>query len=258
MATEDGLLVTTAHLATPWGYESPARVLVERGFTPVMHRQLGYLPGLEAPFDVELALASGEADLAVLRSDAGVAMSPLALGDTAPEPGEDVIVLGYPTGLRALLARTSPQAVDSVMADSEQTFWSMARRLAEGGHIQPLATRGIVGQVTSTTVVYDAVTTHGAVAGQSSDSTERSSPSIRRCSGGSRDRTSVFRSRGSRGYWIGSSVRTWTEGRESLARVASRPQIKRWMFRPAHMSRSTGGQTELLTSPRCAFCSSSM
>ena len=41
----------------------------------------------------------------------------------------------------------------------------LAQILAEGGHIAPLATRGIVGQITAASVVYDADTTHGGSGG---------------------------------------------------------------------------------------------
>jgi S1-C subfamily serine protease len=44
-------------------------------------------------------------------------------------------------------------------------FWGLARGLAAGGHITPLATVGVVGQTTATTVVYDAETTHGGSGG---------------------------------------------------------------------------------------------
>ncbi len=51
------------------------------------------------------------------------------------------------------------------MSDSERDFWSVARRLSEAGHIAPLATKGIVGQSSSTAVVYDAETTRGSSGG---------------------------------------------------------------------------------------------
>ncbi len=38
-------------------------------------------------------------------------------------------------------------------------------RLAEKGHIAPLASRGIVSQATPVTIVYDAETTHGGSGG---------------------------------------------------------------------------------------------
>jgi S1-C subfamily serine protease len=44
-------------------------------------------------------------------------------------------------------------------------FWTIGERLARAEHIQPLATRGIVGQVSRSAVVYDAETTHGGSGG---------------------------------------------------------------------------------------------
>ena len=93
-------------------------------------------------------------------------------------------MLGYPTGIRALLARTDETFVDSLIRDPRQDFWTMARHLSEAGHIAPLATRGIVGQATLDSVVYDAETTHGGSRGpvlglktaRSARSTPRFSP----------------------------------------------------------------------------------
>ena len=51
------------------------------------------------------------------------------------------------------------------MGDGDLDFWSVTRQLSEAGHIKPLATRGIVGQVTSARVVYDAETTSGGSGG---------------------------------------------------------------------------------------------
>ena len=42
---------------------------------------------------------------------------------------------------------------------------AVAARLSEEQFIQPLASRGIIGQVTRATVVYDAETTHGGSGG---------------------------------------------------------------------------------------------
>ena len=166
VATEDGLLLTNAHVAVPWQFDEPAKALVERGLIPVMQRQIGYLPETEAPFDVELVLASEDDDVAVLRcSGATGLVPPLRLAATPAQPGQEVFVLGYPTGIRALLARTNGAFVESLMGDSPPDFWAVAELLSGAGHIAPLATRGIVGQATSDRVVYDAETTHGGSGG---------------------------------------------------------------------------------------------
>ena len=44
-------------------------------------------------------------------------------------------------------------------------FWSVDAHLAAAGLIAPLASRGIVGQTTLSTIVYDAETTHGGSGG---------------------------------------------------------------------------------------------
>lgn len=127
---------------------------------------VGYLAGSEEPFGVELVKASDEADLAVLRcGEVTRRVTPLALSDETPRPGDEVIVLGYPAGVRALLARADVAFVEQLMTRGELDFWSLARELAKADLILPLATRGIVGQVSPAAVVYDAETTSGGSGG---------------------------------------------------------------------------------------------
>jgi hypothetical protein len=76
-----------------------------------------------------------------------------------------VIVMGYPMGIQALLARAAPDAIAAMMADGPLDFWDVARRLSGAGLIEPLATAGVVGQVTDGSVVYDAETTRGGSGG---------------------------------------------------------------------------------------------
>jgi S1-C subfamily serine protease len=164
--TEGGFLLTNRHIVVPWDFDPTARRLVEAGLTPVMYRLIGYVPDTEEPFELETVGASESADVAVLRADGLPAqVIPLVLSEAPPQPGAEVLVLGYPTGIRALLARTDPAFVDELMQTPGIDFWEVARRLSQAGHIAPLATRGIVGQVTSTHVVYDAETTRGGSGG---------------------------------------------------------------------------------------------
>ena len=166
VATEDGLLLTNAHVALPWRFDDTAKAPVQGGLVPVMQRLVGYLPRIEAPFDVELVIASETTDVAVLRCGGVTGLvPPLPLRQTPAQPGEEVFVLGYPAGVQALLARTNGAFVDLLMRDPRPDFWALARHLSEAGHVEPLATRGIIGQVTPDKVVYDAETTHGGSGG---------------------------------------------------------------------------------------------
>jgi S1-C subfamily serine protease len=166
VATEDGLLLTNRHVSLPWEFDPTAQGVMRQGFTPVMQRFIGYLPGVEEPFDVELIRSSDAADVALLKCDVRAGeVPPLGLTDHSPSPGDEVIVLGYPTGMQALLARADPAYVEELLGDGSLDFWELARGLSAGGYIAPLATVGIVGQVTSGSVVYDAETTHGGSGG---------------------------------------------------------------------------------------------
>ncbi len=166
IASSDGLIVTNRHVAVPWEFDEAAAGIIARGYTPVMRRFIAYMPGVTEPFDVEAVRVSDEADLALLRgkilTDSLVAL-PLSI--TAVRPGEEVIVLGYPLGIRALMARTGATFVQQLLSEGDVDFWTAAERLAAGGYIAPLASRGIIGQVTLQSVVYDAQTTHGGSGG---------------------------------------------------------------------------------------------
>lgn len=167
VASSDGLLLTNHHVAEPWLYDEGAKTAMSRGFSPVVIKMIGFLPDSNEPFDVSLVEASNSADVALLRCNGITTEVPaLELSDIAPELGQSVLVLGYPTGIKALLARTDPVFVDSLLRiRPEPNFWQMAQILADSRHIAPLITRGIVGQITPSAIVYDAETTHGGSGG---------------------------------------------------------------------------------------------
>jgi S1-C subfamily serine protease len=103
-------------------------------------------------------------DLAVVRAPDLVGREPLELAEANPSPGQPILVLGYPAGIDALLARSGAMFVDSLM-QRRPDFWTVVQRLSEAGFIRPLATQGIVGQVTPSTIAYDAETTRGGSGG---------------------------------------------------------------------------------------------
>ena len=74
-------------------------------------------------------------------------------------------MVGFPLGIRALMARTNPEFVESLQQAGITDFWRVAELLSREGHVTPLASRGIVGQVTTQNVVYDAETTSGGSGG---------------------------------------------------------------------------------------------
>jgi len=163
---DSGTLITNRHVALPWEIDADVKALADQGLEPVMIKFIVYLPGKTAAGPVEIVRASEEADLAILRrKDETEPMLGLRLADAPPAPGDEIIVMGYPTGLRSMLAQSGDAFIEELQKTEDTGFWSVGARLAEEGYIAPLASRGIVGQATPETIVYDAETTHGGSGG---------------------------------------------------------------------------------------------
>ncbi len=162
----DGVLVTNRHVALPWEDDANVKILGTQGLEPVLTRFVVYLPNARKAIDVELLRASAEADLALLKmTKRAEDLKGLSLAGAPPAPGEAVILMGYPTGLRSMLAQAGEAFVKALQKAKTVGFWDVAARLAEEGRIAPLASRGIVSQVSGETIVYDAETTHGGSGG---------------------------------------------------------------------------------------------
>jgi S1-C subfamily serine protease len=166
VVSKQGILLTNRHVALPWEDDSSVEALIAEGIEPVLVRFLGYLPGVEAAFSVRLLKTSDKADLALLSCSEVTSDLPyLTLSNRIPAPGDEVIVMGYPTGMRTMLAQTGDDFLAGLQQDDGLDFWQVARRLSQAQFIRPLASRGIVGQRSAATVVYDADTTHGGSGG---------------------------------------------------------------------------------------------
>jgi S1-C subfamily serine protease len=165
VVAERGVLVTNRHVALPWETETRGKT-TDQNLEPVMIKFIAYLSGKAEAVPVELLLASESADLAVLlREDERGAIPSLRLADARPVTGTEVLVMGYPTGLRSMLAQSGEAFIEELQKTENTGFWSVAARLAEAGYIAPLSSRGIVSQATTATIVYDAETTHGGSGG---------------------------------------------------------------------------------------------
>ena len=166
IGTADGLIITNRHVAQPWLGRDFTEIAEAMGLTPVIRRFIGYLPGEENSFDVTPVRVSDRADVAILScSELSGTVPALRAGVASPKPGDEVIVLGYPTGITAMLARIDPSFLTQLAETEDVNFWSIGDQLADFGYIKPLATRGIIGQVTPSAVVYDAETTSGGSGG---------------------------------------------------------------------------------------------
>ena len=166
VASPDGLALTNRHVVLPWEFDAAARGILESGFVAEWSRLVGFLADGSDAHDLQLRVASDDADLAVVQVLGVRGRVPFVkLAHEPPLPGDPVIVMGYPLGLKALMARSDADFIDRLRREGVVDFFEQAGQLAAAGFMKPHATRGIVGQVTSANVVYDAETTRGGSGG---------------------------------------------------------------------------------------------
>lgn len=161
-----GLIATNRHVAQPWFDDDTDAAHIAEGYTPRIEKLLAFFPGHVQPVDLTVAALSPTADLALARftPTADTAeLRPLPLAATAPVPGGAVIVVGYPMGVTAMLAK-SPRKIYNRLAYSRDTI-NIASDLAEHRLIRPSATYGHLGDVVEDKLIYDAPTAQGGSGG---------------------------------------------------------------------------------------------
>ncbi len=167
LASDVGQVITNRHVAQPWWNNEGVRGLLEQGLVPrFVHLTAGF-PGKE-PVDISpdsIRLSDEGVDLAVLHVEVtDVPVLPLGFDRLEAARGGRVILLGYPTGLNAILARAEPDLVAEVMAAATDTTTLIAE-LARRGAISPVITQGALNEVRPRRLVYDAETTSGGSGG---------------------------------------------------------------------------------------------
>ena len=166
LVNPEGLLMTNKHLTEPWLEDERSEAPMELGLKPEHRRMRIYFPGDTEASDVLPVFASEEADLALVTipGEHRFDMGALKFQTDPPRPGDEVLVVGYPLGIAGMIVRASPGFIEQARQESDD-FWQIVDRLAREGYIRPLASRGIVSQVSADYIVYDAETTAGGSGG---------------------------------------------------------------------------------------------
>ena len=162
----DGLIATNRHVAQPWYEDDEADDLVRAGAKPHLEKLIAFFPGLSFSLALTDVVVSKDADVAVARFDASKTsgkLRPLPLAQAPSRPGEPVVVVGYPMGITAMVAK-SPRPVYRQLAHRTDDV-GIARELAVLSLIRPSATQGHLGDVVGDKLVYDASTAHGGSGG---------------------------------------------------------------------------------------------
>lgn len=164
---ESGLIVTNRHVAEPWWNNNGVAPLLARGLEPAFIKLTVTFP--ERPTitidPTTIRVSAEDADVAVLiASVSGVPVLPLSQRDPGELRGEKLMLLGYPTGLSALLARADPEVAADALAEANDTT-ALIEALSRRHAISPVITHGTLSDTTARQLIYDAVTTSGGSGG---------------------------------------------------------------------------------------------
>ena len=170
LASADGRIVTNHHVVEPWWKNDEIGELLKQadGIEPIIVDMTAYFPAISHGIPVTAQKISSDADLAVVAGNiSGLKLKLLAMDDgpKAAVSGEPVVLIGYPTGVDAILARTSEDAVRSIAATTGGDSKNLMTELARRNLIRPINTQGHIGDVLNDKIIYDAQTTHGGSGG---------------------------------------------------------------------------------------------
>ena len=162
---QEGWIATNRHVAEPWSEDAEAETLMRHGAQPHLEKLVAFFPNHPDPVELTRATVAPDADIAVVRFDPRRAgdLKPLPLTQHPGVPGDAVVVVGYPMGITAMVAK-SPRSVYRRLAFRRADL-NVARELAALSLIRPSATQGHLGDVVGDKLIYDAVTAHGGSGG---------------------------------------------------------------------------------------------
>jgi DNA-binding response OmpR family regulator/S1-C subfamily serine protease len=168
LAGPNGRVITNHHVAEPWWKDQQIGDLALQGFQPEISTISAYFPGDPRAFHGEIQEISPDIDLATMRFDLLDLKRPTLSIDstkTAAVPGEAIILMGYATGLDAILARTDEATVQKIADSSGGDVSQILDELARRNLIRPLITQGHIGDILPDKIVFDAQTTSGGSGG---------------------------------------------------------------------------------------------
>jgi DNA-binding response OmpR family regulator/S1-C subfamily serine protease len=168
LVSDNGQILTNHHVAEPWWHNNELKEMLDQGLEPEIAEMTAYFPGVSRGIAINTERISSRTDVAVVKGNlSGLGIKPLALaaGNRSAVGGNPIVLLGYPTGVEAILARTSPDTLQSIATSSKGDPKQVMEQLARRHLIKPVATQGHIGDVLPDKIVYDAQTTSGGSGG---------------------------------------------------------------------------------------------
>jgi serine protease Do len=163
-----GLVLTNRHIAEPWWNNDFAESLIERGYKPKQTELRAFFPRERRPFLLRLEGHAEHADVTLLRAELGGArLPPLPLDRSGrgAVTGQAVVLVGFPAGVEAMLAKIDSAVAREIVTDAQMKTGRITEALARRGLVRPSTTQGHIADITDTDVVFDAPTTQGGSGG---------------------------------------------------------------------------------------------
>jgi S1-C subfamily serine protease len=176
LVDDKGHLLTNRHVAEPWWEGDGSAVLRAAGLRPVFIRLKVFFPERSLSVPIEVIRVDAELDVALARTVGWIPdVEPLSVHSDSKRvrEGQPVFVVGYPTGLDAVLARLETKEQAELEKAAANDSYAKARLLSQRQQIRPSITGGFLWEVLPNTLVYDAHTTGGASGGPVLDSQGR-------------------------------------------------------------------------------------
>jgi len=168
LASDDGQILTNHHVVEPWWQNADLKEMLDQGLEPVITEMTAYFPRVPHGIAVTTRAISSDADVAIVKGSVnglGLKHVALAEGRGSAVRGSAVVLLGYPTGVDAILARTDSAALRAIAASSQGDPKQVMEELARRRLIEPIITQGHIGDVLTDRIIYDAQTTSGGSGG---------------------------------------------------------------------------------------------
>jgi serine protease Do len=168
LVTDKGEILTNHHVAEPWWADDDLKAMADQGADPMIAEMTAYFPGVNHGITITTEKISPAVDVALLKestAEPGIKEIAFADGHKAAISGGPVVLLGYPTGLDAILARTGEETLQSIATASNGDPKQIVEELARRHLIRPVVTQGHIGDVLPDKIIYDAQTTSGGSGG---------------------------------------------------------------------------------------------
>jgi S1-C subfamily serine protease len=168
LVSDNGEILTNHHVAEPWWQNDELKEMLDQGLEPMITEMTAYFPGVPQGVAIHTEKISSAADVAVVKGDVsalGIKKIALADGRRSAVSGGPVVLLGYPTALDAILARTGTETLQSIATVSKGNPKQVMEELVRRKLIRPTTTQGHIGDVLPDKIVYDAQTTSGGSGG---------------------------------------------------------------------------------------------